>query len=138
MFAEPVAQRGVGEMRRRVVGADAVAALGDRIRPHLHTAELRTMSADPHWLSPTQGEDTLCVAFTWRKHPQEVAALLPDLEAALAPFGQRPHWGKMHTQTVETLRPRYPRFDDFVRVRDEFDPERRFANPYLDRVLGST
>jgi L-gulono-1,4-lactone dehydrogenase len=42
----------------------------------------------------------------------------------------------MHTQTAETLREVYPRFDDFVRVRDELDPERRFANPYLDRVLG--
>jgi FAD/FMN-containing dehydrogenase len=42
----------------------------------------------------------------------------------------------MHTQTAETLREVYPRFDDFVRVRDELDPEGRFANPYLDRVLG--
>jgi L-gulono-1,4-lactone dehydrogenase len=41
----------------------------------------------------------------------------------------------MHTQTAETLREVYPRFDDFVRVRDELDPEGRFANPYLDRVL---
>ena len=51
-------------------------------------------------------------------------------------FGGRPHWGKMHSQTAETLRGLYPRFDDFLRVRDELDPERRFANPYLDRVLG--
>ena len=43
----------------------------------------------------------------------------------------------MHTQTAETLRDIYPRFDDFLRVRDELDPERRFANPYLDRVLGT-
>jgi hypothetical protein len=51
-------------------------------------------------------------------------------------YGGRPHWGKLHTQTAETLRDVYPRFDDFLRVRDELDPERRFANPYLDRVLG--
>ncbi len=51
-------------------------------------------------------------------------------------YGGRPHWGKMHTQTAGTLREVYPRFDDFLRVRDELDPERRFANPYLDRVLG--
>ena len=48
----------------------------------------------------------------------------------------RPHWGKMHTQTAETLSRLYPRFDDFLRVRDELDPERRFGNPYLERVLG--
>ena len=50
--------------------------------------------------------------------------------------GGRPHWGKLHTQSAETLRDAYPRFDDFLRVRDELDPERRFANAYLDRVLG--
>ncbi|QSB22908.1 hypothetical protein JN350_16270 [Curtobacterium sp. 24E2] len=57
--------------------------------------ELRTMAADDLWLSPTQGEDVLCIAFTWQKHPEAVAALLPDLEARLAPFDGRPHWGKM-------------------------------------------
>ena len=114
---------------------DAVAALGDRIRPHLHTAELRTMSADPHWLSPTQGEDTLCVAFTWRKHPQEVAALLPDLEAALAPFGQRPHWGKMSSldgDAIEDLYPALPKFRDLIR---RSDPDGVFRGPFLERII---
>ncbi len=43
----------------------------------------------------------------------------------------------MHTLGADALRERYPRFDDFLRVRDELDPERRFQNPpYLERVLG--
>ena len=58
------------------------------------------------------------------------------VEAIMRGYGGRPHWGKLHTQTAETLREVYPRFDDFLRVRDELDPERRFANPYLERVLG--
>jgi xylitol oxidase len=113
----------------------AVNALGDRIRPHLHTAELRTMAGDPHWLSPTQGEDTLCIAFTWRKHPEEVAALLPDLEAALAPFGQRPHWGKMSSldgDAIEALYPRLPEFRDLVR---RMDPDGVFRGPFLERII---
>ena len=28
------------------------------------------------------------------------------------------------------------RFGDFVAVRDRLDPDRVFANPYLERVLG--
>jgi xylitol oxidase len=114
---------------------EAVNALGDRIRPHLHTAELRTMAGDPHWLSPTQGEDTLCIAFTWRKHPEEVAALLPDLEAALAPFGQRPHWGKMSSldgDAIEALYPRLPEFRDLVR---RMDPDGVFRGPFLERII---
>ena len=42
----------------------------------------------------------------------------------------------MHTLDADYLRQRYGRFDDFVAVRDELDPQRVFSNPYLDRVLG--
>jgi len=42
----------------------------------------------------------------------------------------------MHTRDATYLAAVYPRFDDFLRVRDETDPERRFANPYLDQILG--
>ncbi len=115
---------------------EAVAALGDRIRPHLHTAELRTMAGDPTWLGPTQGEDTLCIAFTWRKHPEEVAALLPDLEAALAPFGQRPHWGKMSSLDADAIEPLFPRLPEFRDLARRYDPEGVFRGPFLERIIG--
>ena len=34
----------------------------------------------------------------------------------------RPHWGKIHHLGADDLRPRYPRFDDFLAVRDRLDP----------------
>jgi len=114
---------------------EAVAALGERIQPHLHTAELRTMAADSAWLSPTQGEDVLCIAFTWRKHAEAVAALLPDIEGALAPFAQRPHWGKMSSldaDAIQALYPQLPRFRDLVR---RHDPDGVFRGPFLDRII---
>jgi L-gulonolactone oxidase len=43
----------------------------------------------------------------------------------------------MHTRTAGYLAGVYPRFADFVALRDTLDPERRFGNPYLARVLGS-
>jgi len=48
----------------------------------------------------------------------------------------RPHWGKLHYLDAPVLRSRYPRFDEFVALRDALDPEGRFSNAYLDRVLG--
>jgi len=51
-------------------------------------------------------------------------------------FEGRPHWGKRHFQTAETLRPRYPGWDAFSSVRARLDPDGRFSNPYTDRVLG--
>jgi len=49
----------------------------------------------------------------------------------------RPHWGKLHSLGADRLRELYPRFDEFVAVRNEVDPGRTFGNAYLDRVLGS-
>jgi hypothetical protein len=42
----------------------------------------------------------------------------------------------MHTLDAAALRDRYPRFDDFVALRDRLDPTRMFQNPYLARILG--
>jgi L-gulonolactone oxidase len=57
------------------------------------------------------------------------------VEQVMDDYGGRPHWGKRHYQTAATLRPRYPEWDTFTEIRDRFDPERRFENDYLRRVL---
>ncbi|MDR6907996.1 FAD-linked oxidoreductase [Agromyces sp. 3263] len=97
--------------------------------------EVRAAASDDNWLSTAHGRDTgyIAVHRYYREDPREYFAAVEEIMRGL---GGRPHWGKMHTQTSETLRDVYPRFDDFLRVRDELDPERRFANAYLDRVLG--
>lgn len=98
--------------------------------------EVRAAASDDNWLSTAYGRDTgyIAVHRYFREDPREYFAAV---EAIMRDFGGRPHWGKMHTQTAETLRELYPRFDDFLRVRDELDPERRFANLYLEQVLGA-
>jgi len=51
-------------------------------------------------------------------------------------FDGRPHWGKRHTQTAETLSPLYPEWDRFQAVRADLDPTGTFRNDETDRVLG--
>ena len=58
-------------------------------------------------------------------------------EDIVAEHDGRPHWGKMHTLGLEQLSGLYPHLEDFRAVRDEVDPDRVFANPYLQRVLGA-
>ena len=58
------------------------------------------------------------------------------VEAMMDELGGRPHWGKRHFQTAATLRERYPEWDRFQAVRRRLDPGGRFANAYIDRVLG--
>ncbi|GAA4371795.1 D-arabinono-1,4-lactone oxidase [Agromyces bauzanensis] len=98
--------------------------------------EVRAAASDDNWLSTAYGRETgyLAVHRYVREDPREYFTAVEEI---MRGYGGRPHWGKMHTQAAESLRHLYPRFDDFLRVRDELDPERRFANPYLDRVLGT-
>jgi FAD-linked oxidoreductase len=58
------------------------------------------------------------------------------VETIMNDYGGRPHWGKLHFQTHRTLRDRYPEWERFQAVRKRLDPEGRFSNPYLERVLG--
>ena len=58
------------------------------------------------------------------------------VEDIMDDYNGRPHWGKLHFQTAETLAPRYPEWEAFQAARRKLDPEGRFANPYLDRVIG--
>lgn len=119
--------------RRHAVNAlRTLRSLGDRISPHLHATEIRTAAADDLWLSPAYERDSLCIGFTWRRHPTEVMALLPDIEAALATYEPRPHWGKLFAFNEDALARRFPRLPDFLELRTTYDPTGKFTNAFID------
>ncbi|MFW2512874.1 FAD-binding protein [Demequina sp. SO4-13] len=112
----------------------AVRELGPDVAPHLLVSELRTVAADGLWLSGAYGRDTLAIHFTWRNSPAAVAALTPRIEAALAPFGARPHWGKVHTMTADAVAAVTPRLADAKAQFETLDPAGKFANDHLRRL----
>jgi len=114
----------------------ALRALGADLRPHLHTCETRAVAGDDAWLSPTP-VDSLAIAFTWRKHPVEVAGLVERVEEVLRPFGSRPHWGKLSSLAPEVVVARYPRFGSFADLVGEVDPGGKFVGPFLERLLAA-
>jgi xylitol oxidase len=120
-----------------VQALEELRTLGARITPHLLIAEIRTAAADTLWLSPAYERDVLCIGFTWAKHPAEVAALLPVIEEALAPYAPRPHWGKLFHFGAHVIGQRFPRLADFKAVRKHHDPEGKFWNPFLENTLGT-
>jgi FAD/FMN-containing dehydrogenase len=63
-------------------------------------------------------------------------AYFREVEAVMDAHDGRPHWGKLHSRTAADLTTKYPRFDDFLAMRDRLDPDRVFANAHLERVLG--
>jgi xylitol oxidase len=118
------------------VGAiEAIAALGDQIAPVLQIGEIRTMAADDLWLSMAYQRDTVGFHFTWIKDEVAVAPVVAAIEAALAPFGARPHWGKVFAISPEAIRELYPRYDDFVALLGRYDPEGKFRNEFMDRYF---
>jgi len=118
----------LAELRR------AVPRLPD---PVMFPVEVRVAAADDIWLSTAYGRDTAYVAIhQYTGLPYR--AYFDAFESIVAEVAGRPHWGKMHTLDAERLRALYPRFDDFRRVRAETDPEARFGNSYLERVLGQS
>lgn len=98
--------------------------------------EVRAAAADDLWLSTAHGRATGYIA-VHRYYREDQREYFTAVEHLMREFDGRPHWGKLHTRTVADLRPAYPRFDDFVALRDRLDPDRVFGNDYLDRVLGA-
>ena len=98
--------------------------------------EVRVAAADDIWLSTAYGRDTAYVAIhQYHRLPHD--KYFDAFEQIVAPYGARPHWGKLHKLGAEQLRERYPRFDDFLAVRDRLDPQRVFGNPYTRQVFGA-
>jgi xylitol oxidase len=118
--------------RHAVAAIDAVRRLGERMRPVLQVAEIRTIAADTLWMSPQYGQPTTALHFTWTREPAAVQAVLADLEAALAPFDARPHWGKVFLASPAR---RYERRDDFAALAGRLDPRGAFRNAWLERTV---
>jgi FAD-linked oxidoreductase len=125
------------------IPAEAALEAFNRVRTFLKQSglvpifpvEVRFTKGDDIPLSTASGRDSCYIAvhvFEGMQYQQYFEAV----EDIMNDYGGRPHWGKLHFQTAETLAPRYPQWDEFQRARAWLDPDGRFSNPYLDRVLG--
>jgi alditol oxidase len=122
--------------REHAVGAlTALDQLRATIAPFLQISEIRTIAADDLWLSPAYGRDTVAMHFTWVPDAAAVSPVLREVEAALAPFAPRPHWGKVTSIPPAVVADRYPRMDDFRRLVRKFDPTETFRNDYTGAFL---
>jgi L-gulonolactone oxidase len=122
---------------------DAVREAFDRLRSIVDKlptrvvfpVEVRFAAADEIWLSHGYGRASAYVAI----HQFVGMPFVPyfqRFEAVARALDGRPHWGKMHWRDAASLAPVYPRFSDFLAIRDKLDPARVFDNRYLQRVLG--
>ncbi len=110
--------------------------LHERRLPVHFPIEVRFVAADDLWLSPAYGRDSAYIAIhTYRDMPFREYFLAAE-EIFRAHEG-RPHWGKVHSLGADQLRDLYPRWDDFLALRQRLDPDGIFLNDHLERLLGA-
>ncbi|HEX8682401.1 MAG TPA: FAD-binding protein [Ardenticatenaceae bacterium] len=113
----------------------AIASLGEQVAPHLQITEVRTVAADELWMSPCYHQPSVAIHFTWLPDWEAVSQLLPLLEAHLAPFEARPHWGKLFTTPPTQLAALFERLPDFQQLLRSYDPQGKFRNTFLDTYI---
>ena len=131
------------EMELAIPRANAVEAIQDVVKAVESSGmdisfpvEFRVAAADDIPLSTASQRASAYLAFHLPAGVDcsDYFGLVAD---ALDVYEPRPHWGKLHDMDAEVLSRRYPRFDEFVALRDSLDPGGVFTNDYLDRVLGA-
>lgn len=98
-----------------------------------HICEVRTIAQDALWLSPCYGRESVSIHFTLGMFPAECHRLVGELEAALAPFDARPHWGKLW---LECPVDQYEMAPQFKELRAAMDPTGKFCGAFVQRAIG--
>ena len=106
----------------------AVHSLGSRLAPILLISEIRTIAADDLPASMAYQRDSVALHFTWVRDQAAVEAAVAEVEAAIAGYGPRPHWGKVFTMTP-------PPVPQLRRLAAELDPHGIFANDFTEKYL---
>lgn len=130
------------EMEYAVPGADGLEVLRECRRVIERggwrvgfPVEIRNAPGDDVLLSTASERDSLYLAFHTHR-AQDHRDYFGGIEPVLRAAGGRPHWGKLHAMSAPDLAAAYPRFGDFLALRERLDPNRVFANGHLARVLG--
>jgi FAD/FMN-containing dehydrogenase len=108
-------------MRRLMLG---------RLPESVYPLEVRTVGADEAFLSPQYRTATAVLSVSGTPGT-DYWGYLRSVDALLAEFGARVHWGQLHFLTPERLHELYPRAGDFIRLRRELDPAGVFLNEHL-------
>lgn len=96
----------------------------------LFPIEIRFAKGDDLWLSPAYGRDSVYFAVhTYRGEPYQ--AYFEELQKIFKRHAGRPHWGKWHSMSHDDLEQVYPKWQDFLKVRQDLDPQGLWLNPHL-------
>jgi L-gulonolactone oxidase len=67
---------------------------------------------------------------------RNASAYFAECEKIFDKYNGRPHWGKYHTKTPKEFAEIYPKWKNFLDIRNQCDPSRVFSTLYIDQLLG--
>lgn len=102
--------------------------------PMFFPIEFRYVKGDDIWLSPFYRRDSVSISIH-QFHKQDYHAVFDLVEPILQKYQGRPHWGKLHSMNAALLRDLYPKWDDFMALRQQLDPNQKWLNPHLKQLF---
>ncbi|MBX3504815.1 MAG: FAD-binding protein [Parvibaculum sp.] len=114
---------------------EIIAAIEDNNIEVFFPIEFRTVAPDDIWLSPFYKRESCSIA-VHRYHEKDYTPYFTAIEPIFRKHEGRPHWGKLHTLKAEDFASLYPKWRDFLEMRETLDPEGKFLNPHLRHVFG--
>lgn len=100
--------------------------------------EIRFVDKDNIYLSPCYGRRTCYIGIImYRPYGHDVAyrQYFQAYEQIMLSLGGRPHWAKAFELTEKDFLKLYPQWPQFVKIRQQLDPNGVFANPFVKRVF---
>jgi FAD/FMN-containing dehydrogenase len=120
------------------LGPAALSAMRDLMLRSLPDSvfplEVRTVGPDDAYLSPNYKTATTVISVSG-KPGTDYWDYLRSVDALLAEFSARVHWGKLHFLSPERLHALYPEADTFINLRRELDPGGVFLNDHLRQLF---
>lgn len=103
--------------------------------PVIFPLEYRYVKSDNIWLSQFYQQDS-CAISVHNFHDKDYKKYFAEIEPIFWKYNGRPHWGKIHTLDAKKQQTLFPRFNDFLEIRQAMDPKNIFTNDHINHVLG--
>ncbi|OJH42504.1 D-arabinono-1,4-lactone oxidase [Cystobacter ferrugineus] len=102
-----------------------------------YSCEIYSAKQSEYWLSPSYGEPVVRIDIFWFAYNLKDPSLsyYPQFWKLLAPYDFRPHWAKYLPDAdsatgVGYLRALYPKWQEFMQLREQMDPGQLFVTDY--------
>ena len=98
--------------------------------------EIRNVKSDDFWLSPNYRRNSCHLTqILYYPNTMTFTQYFFDYFNLIGEFKPRPHWGKHFTMNASHLNDLYPKFEDFLEVRDRLDPLKIFTNTFFEHLF---